>query len=136
MADLTLAEFLSARLDEREAAAKAATRNESGYWLASVDGEVFADADRFVCSAAEADATHIMLNDPASVLRDIAAKRAVLAEYNRALAAQDKMLASPAGDKSVTYEWENGRACALLLALRGFAAADSGHPDYREEWRS
>ncbi len=78
---------------------------------------------------------HIARYDPARALREVEAKRAILAEYGNALAAQNKMLASPAGDQSVTYEWENGRVCALLNALRGFAAVYSGHPDYDEAFR-
>jgi hypothetical protein len=126
--------FVAARLDEREAAAKAAL---PGPWMAR-EHEIRSWASNPSKVAAsytfEAEGAHIALHDPARVLREVAAWRAILAEYAAALAAQNRMLASPAGDQSVTYEWENGRGCALLNAVRGVAAAWSDHPDYDPAW--
>jgi hypothetical protein len=123
--------FLRGRLDEDERRAQAmghftvheqpyyscpATRTEAGA------GDLEWGEDACDC---------FLAGRKARALREVEAKRAILAEFTRALAAQNEMLASPAGDQSVTYEWENGRVCALLNALRGFAAIYQDHPDYR-----
>lgn len=55
---MTITEFLTARYDEREAAARA---SETKVWASTV-----------------AEQAHIALNDPAYVLADIAAKRAIV----------------------------------------------------------
>jgi hypothetical protein len=118
----TLAEFLEARYAEREAAAKAAKRDESGNWLASVDGEVFADEDRYVCSAIEVDATHIMLSDPASVLADIAAKRRLLKLHS----------AEPGQHPGFCWHDKHELPCPTQRLL---GAPFAAHPDYQEGWK-
>ena len=148
---MTLTEFVTARLDEDEGAAKAATHRAFRNWHVEpwYDGNVLKDgrtesADLWDSTGGQhtqghgalftVTADHIARHDPARVLREVEAGRNILAEYSRALAAQDRMLASPAGDKSVTYEWENGRVCALLNAIRGRAAVWRDHPDYDPAW--
>jgi len=123
-----LAAFLAARLDEDEHWARMA---EAGWppgnaLAASEDPEHYAF---MATDITPSKATFIRHHGPARVLREVAAKRAILDEYNQALAAQNEMLASPAGDQSVTYEWENGRVCALLNAIHGFAAVYDDHPE-------
>ena len=66
---------------------------------------------------------HIAMHDPASVLADVAAKRALLAEYERA----DKASQFP--------DFEGGVAGGLQDAIRLVATAYAGWPGYREEWR-
>lgn len=68
--------------------------------------------------------------DPDVHLHLTGAIRKMVAEWERALADQNRMLASPAGDQSVTYEWVNGKLLALDNALRMLAGAWSDHPDY------
>ena len=130
---MTITEFLAARLNEREAAGKAAKGIESGNWLAGVDGEVFADADRFVCSAVEADATHMMLNDPAYVLADVAAKRKILDSCTEVIGDLDLSRYGEFG-----YLRDHPRALAVTMAvetLRSLAAVFATHQEYRQEWK-
>lgn len=130
-----LIEWLRAQLDADEATAGSAT---SGPWSnddpLARDG-VFASAiDGFVvdCDYAHMgpfavhNATHIALHDPASVLADIAAKRAILDAYEeaRSFYRDPANLHIPAGE-----------AHGLLTALRHLTTAYADRPGFREEWR-
>ncbi|MFE5332546.1 DUF6221 family protein [Embleya sp. NPDC056575] len=120
-----LVAFLTARLDEDEAETLAAS---PGPWsttaeedeVLAADGERVADA--FALSGRQLRATtrHIARHHPARVLRDVAARRALVA----ALAGADPHGAYITG----TYTVED--------ALRHLAAVYSDHPDYQEAWRS
>jgi hypothetical protein len=144
---ITIIEFLIARLDEREQAAKTCADafpspwelSDRG-WLAKVtaDGPVF----RIVAELAQSESLdgegwvgdylqHIALHDPASVLRDIAAKRAVLEEcaYWR-----DRVEASAdAGLAASDYGADQYTVAAPIL--RHLASAYADHSDYRDEWK-
>src|SRR6266576_4463664 len=85
MSDLVA--FLRARVDEDEAAARLAAR-EGGTWtqddpvrfpgaISSLGGQVVYDEG----APDENQAPHIARHDPARVLREVEAKRAILAEY-------------------------------------------------------
>ncbi|HET9969884.1 MAG TPA: DUF6221 family protein [Streptosporangiaceae bacterium] len=136
MSDLTA--FLSARLDEDEAAAKAAT-GTAWAWEATGDkdsswavGHVESEDGRplsgeiehgqgividGVCESINgnlADAAHIARHDPDRALREVAFKRSILGQYRTA-----------AGWSSDNWS----------LSLRLFAAVWSDHPDYRAEWK-
>jgi hypothetical protein len=83
MSDSILA-FITAKLDERERVARAAT--SPPWWDRLVDmlpiarlEQVSDDEAGFVTNQ-RADAAHIVLNDPAQIIRDVAADRAILAE--------------------------------------------------------
>jgi hypothetical protein len=96
-----LAAFLAARLDEREAAARAATPGPWGF-------------------AGGADATHVAAHDPAWVLRDVAAKRAILAECVAIMA------------DSINFT--SGEQIRAEDTMRQLAAIDSDRPDYGAGW--
>ena len=129
-----LAAFLNARLDEREAAAKAAARQSGKDWDAASQGsgrerdgvlwdEDHANVIAWFDSEIEA-ATHAARHDPRRVLREVEADRAMLAEYGRLQAsyggrARDDRLAL-----SIWYR---------VLVFR--AAVYRDHPDYDEAWR-
>lgn len=85
-------------------------------WLVP-DHELVAD------SPSAADVDYIVRHDPARVLREIEAKRAIVAEYERAHT-------RPKGDVA---------SAGALLALHGvvkhLAAVYADHPSYRVEWR-
>jgi hypothetical protein len=142
METMTIVEFLTARLDEREAAAKAAT---PGPWRYNpqkhtrhprttfFEEAVFAGPsgkDAIVVAATGEDddpqsmddAIHIAANDPAYTLADIAAKRAIIADYERVW---ESRRAHP----------EDMAAAAALLALHGvvqlLVSPYADHPDYR-----
>lgn len=172
---LDIVEFVRARLDEREAWARAAShpyRYAIGdpappvegvhwQWVAGGDWEpVTPDpvVDEFVGEQVDSNvnlatverwptkifremrktyagsiqemdpsaAGHILANDPASVLRDIAAKRAVvdLCEKLARAAAIRCEPGSPLESMWTAYE----------EVAKQFAAIDSGHADYQKEW--
>jgi hypothetical protein len=94
MDDLTA--FINARLDEDEAAAKKAIELGAGVWSL---------APHF----------HTARHSPARVLREVAAKRAILRLYDNPKA--------------------SAHVSGLVLAMVHIAAVWSDHPDYRAEWR-
>ena len=106
---MTLVEFLTARLDEDEAAA---TRH-----LDDASGAGWGDY-------------------PARVLREVAAKRAILAEHSPTSYPYDDEV----GDESCTGcglggDEEYRETINTCPTLRALASVYSDHPDYREEWR-
>jgi len=118
-----LTEFLAARLDEdREAATKAGGREwayNGHIWLV-VDHE----GDPVVYDEGKPNwfqASHIVRHDPARVLREVAAKRALLEEFE--LPGLDCAATSAAPDN-----------CRQHRVLRQLAAIYSDHSDFREEW--
>ena len=143
----TLIEFLTARLDEDERAARAAT---SGTWHAAPDapglgtwmitahdatpggGEVVCEGDREGGGVIrEQDAVHIVRHDPARVLREVAAKRKILAEHREEGRGDHRGCAGcgwAAGDEVRLNEVEE---CPTLRAL---ASVYADHPDYRQGW--
>ena len=131
-----LAAFLRARLDEDEAAAKAVAR--LGYTV-DMGGtrldEKFSHARvRFAAedgrSRIESDAPaerHFGRHDPARVLREMEAKRAVLAEYEP-VAENDGYNGS--GEPEYAFGWAEG----LGAAVRALAAVYRDHPGYDPGW--
>jgi hypothetical protein len=138
-----LTAFVTARLDEDEAAAKAAEHNDGPYTLEwRVGGprrltfdnhrsenymSVFAgDWDRILIARDVVRdgplATHIARHDPARVLRDVAAKRAILAKHGPDLPLEGACLTCYRGE---------GWPCDTLRLL---AAIWDDHPDYRAGW--
>lgn len=106
-----LDEFLTARLDEDEAAAKAAASRPLGdQWI---------DGTRLTAVAA-----HIARHDPARVLREVEAKRKILNSWVSAATA-DRYSAGP----EPIDHFQDG----LEHALRLLATAWSDHPDYRQD---
>lgn len=125
-----IAEFLEARWAERAAAAKVATQGEWTADLAVVAGIgsaylIQAGPDDLEVALIQtcggplpddgerADAEHIALNDPAAVLADIEAKRAILADRW--------------GGPDHEDMWEHH--------VRLLAVPFASHPDYDPSWR-
>ena len=128
--------FLNARFDEDEAAAQAAARDTERFagranWSAAF-GTIVTDAEDpgwAICDLApfvddECLARHIARHDPARVLREVAAKRAILAEYER-VAGSAQAYPNNATITSL------GAAQTVVKAL---GTVYSDHPDYRGEW--
>jgi hypothetical protein len=139
---MELVAFLQARLSEDEQAARAAT---PGPW--TVDAKEYPETiyapgnvdvvaggrwggEASVFNSTE-DAVHIARHDPARVLREIAAKRRLLALYVE----HERM------DRE-TFEAEGEHARSLVSlraayfdAVRFHAAVYCDHPDYDESWR-
>jgi hypothetical protein len=133
--------FLSARLDEDEAAAKAAT---DGPWYQ--DGSEIRGHNRPYAGGGPGilvvkhtwpqESAHIVRHDPARTLREVAAKRAILAEHGPANGGRDadrcRVCTATAHTGMRQTDARRFRApCPTLLFL---AAVYSDHPDYRAEW--
>ena len=145
-----LAAFLTARLDEDEAVAKAATE---GPWAWAATGEkdnswavaLVGDADEEekmlsgrieagdgiiidpVCEGINGnlpDAAHIARHDPARALRRVDADRKILAEHQAVTRLAD-LTGQELGFLGWYREW----------VLKNLAAVWSDHPDYDPAWR-
>jgi hypothetical protein len=114
--DADLVAFLNARLAEDEEAARRATDGPWHQAGMSVRGRGRAygtgkeDVILVIRHTWPQEAAHICRHDPARVLREVAAKRAILSSYT----------AAP--------DWVGREDVGHL------AAVYSDHPDYREEW--
>lgn len=140
---MTITEFLTARWDEDEAVARAAS---PGTWtyrgVESVSGSTLYDETRSIArldydqdddersvgrsiyeAEADANGAHIARHDPARVLADIAAKRAILEELVREEAANF-------GDQFL-----DGLCSGLERSARLLAQPYAEHPDYDESWK-
>ena len=143
-----LTAFLKTRLDEDEAAAVAAAHDSArlagrGTWSTEL-GTIVTDAedpDWAICDLTpfvddECLARHIARHDPARVLREVAAKRAILAQHGWFIPdvgwSKGERCCNCCGagmdDVYLTAPWP----CETVKAL---AAIWSYHPDYREEWK-
>jgi hypothetical protein len=147
----TLVEFLTARLDEDEAAAQAAADPP---WTAEIMSHVDAGSvthqtwevgrninfdylgdDHEIVSygtrdegdgQSEANARHIARHDPARVLAEVDAKRRIVADYERGLGRRR----DHPGDAASA-----GALLALHAVARLLALPYTDHPDYDEAWR-
>jgi hypothetical protein len=133
-----IGEFVKARLDEDEAAAKAVAPLGHVYDMggarldeafshgrvryASEDGRSWLEPDR---SAGR----HFARHDPARVLREVEAKRAILERHSpiKDLLPKTSWCVQCTDDRN-GYLWP----CADVRVL---AAVYSDHPDYRAEWK-
>jgi hypothetical protein len=126
MDDLTA--FITARLDEDEAATKAVAPLGHVFDMGgerlddqfahirvrhhSEDGRSYSQPD-------QPATRHFARHDPARVLREVAAKRAIVA-----------LAGTPDDDDPYYGGWDT----VMELVLRNLAAVWSDHPDYRPEW--
>ncbi|WP_163571065.1 DUF6221 family protein [Fodinicola feengrottensis] len=115
---MDIVDFVRARLD----GAQIAERATPGPWVVC-DG-VIADYEENATweqvveqPVAPRDDTHIAANDPAYVLRDVAAKRAIV----------DACGYADESDSALFEAWRD--------AVSYLAAIDSAHPDYDPKWR-
>ena len=133
MDDLTA--FITARLDEDEAAAKAcngpfpwkAADDEDDSWIVKDAAGEALIYDEGTPSLDEAK--HIARHDPARVIREVTAKRAVLAWYADSVDAS-KLFKEKLG----TGTHMAAAAESYLNVMRGYAAVWPDHPDYKQEW--
>jgi hypothetical protein len=136
-----LVEFLRARLDEDEQAAKAAT---DGPW--TVDNETYAEAIRSAdgthvvaggrwgdeASVFETteDAIHIARHDPARVLREIESKRRLIESIETLRAPLQRSWADGSSSLAVM-----GMLTEVDKALAALALPYADHEDFEEEWK-
>lgn len=130
---MTIVEFLNARLDEDETKAKAA---RGATWVASQRGGVVdLDDDRGKevtggdGGLAWSDADFMAHHDPARVLREVEAKRAIL---NLRDALTDRRAALSEYTMRTTHT-EAGIE-SYDHVVQHMAAVYADHPDYQQEW--
>lgn len=136
---MNLAEFLAARLDEDEATAKAAT--PAPWVVDDYDSKtIYVDAhEQYVVPIWDMrpedqrpeDAAHIARHDPARVLRDVEAKRKILAIHQPHLSDYGEPPTCSACWPEPKIGTHPLYPCSTVRAL---AAVWSDHPDYRQEW--
>lgn len=131
---LTIQEFLETRWSEEEAAAKACTVA----WPTTADkiyDEVYRvalpthddqDTDEWDVRIRREEARHIVDWSPSHILADIAAKRAVLADYLKAV--EDSRLS---GNPTV---WGQQARFGLWIAVQHLAEPYRDHPGWRADW--
>ena len=126
-----LVDFLRARLDDDEQTAREAAKIDGDQW--SVAGPSSNDPDRVEGNTGwgavgydmvEPVVHHVARHDPARVLREVAAKRAILERY--AVSVKEAELSAGG--------WADGYDRALELCVRSVAAVYADHPAYRAEW--
>lgn len=135
--------FLRARLDEDERVARdVAGGADLGAWQRE-DHNVFkSDLGRKVLvvgggeGSPDADELdHIARHDPARVLRDVEAKRRLVAEIFEYEATEDGELGCCHSADDIAAGQCPGTDLDKLLALRLLALPYAEHPSYREQWR-
>ncbi len=119
-----LVEFLRGRLDEDEAVAQAAAVLwDDGNWT-EVEADPYAHAQR---------------HDPARVLREVAAKRAILdahgwhTGHHHGNDGPRRCLVCITDQEDYADMWLSD--LWPCLTVRHLAAVYSGHPDYRTQWK-
>jgi hypothetical protein len=142
----SLVEFLTARLDEDEAAAGRCSGQAWAYHgVDSVAGGSLYDGNRMIASidwdnepptlpilrylpeaTADGNGEHIARWDPARVLAEVAAKRAVIANFCR----------YDAEARATGHYMDVGASGYALEAVEHLATVYAAHPDYDEAWRA
>ena len=118
----TLTDFLLARIEEDEAVARVAADGGDGRW--SVNGRYKDDAriDGYGIIIYDEgghtveQAQYIARHDPARILDECAAKRAIVERYS--------------------YLYHYGDGGGLAFDLRALASVYAAHEDYRDQWAS
>ena len=154
---MTLVEFLTARLRDDEQVARA---TDGASWRTTDDQDDFSgdsligyttlrddegspiSDDRDGRLSAD-DLMHIARHDPARVLRDVEAKRRIVAEHAsedghcRTCTVEDREDAPMGTDWDTEPEaiWVRRPVAYPCPTLRLLALPYADHPDYREEWR-
>jgi hypothetical protein len=134
---MDLVTFLTARLDEDEAIAKAATESAPAPWVPGGEdygAPMVADAtgDPLIYDEGTPtvqESAHIARHDPARVLRDVAAKRATLKRH-RLYPVQPPICGTccgGGGDEVSSVPWPCPDVCAV-------ATVYSDHPGYDPAW--
>lgn len=138
---MTLVEFLNARLDDDEQTARDATCH--GRWGWHIPNEttvlVFDDQTRADVAHAfrgEPDAEHIARHDPARVLREVEAKRQIIATHVTFGGFQDEEETDHGhGCQECGWNAEYSDRGGWCTTLRLLALPYTDHPEFKEEWR-
>jgi hypothetical protein len=125
MAELTLTEFLTARLDEDEAMAKAADEDWAPSAALPRDTHLVYGLEHAGFGLAYQG--FALVHDPARVLREVAAKRAILMRYADCLTRTEDAAYPNGVAMDQVREYDD-------FVLPNLAAIWSDHHDYRPEW--
>ncbi|MDQ2873977.1 MAG: DUF6221 family protein [Actinomycetota bacterium] len=128
-----LAEFVKARLAEDEELARDAYQGNFR-WYGEEEAAHLEESDDPVLYATlealtKADARHIVEHGPERVLREVEAKRDILARYEDCLARQEDPDYPSAVARDQAREYED-------FVLPNLAAGWSDHPDYTPDMRA
>jgi hypothetical protein len=131
-----LVAFLRARLDEDEAVAQAAP---PGPWAEDASHSVVdATGARVIYSVnggtlhpTLAVRAHVLGNDPARVLREVAAKRGIVECHEPWVAANGDTICGRCGREHIDGRPGGHFPCQTLRLL---ALPYADHPEYRQEW--
>ena len=137
-------EFLAARWGEEQQLAEAAAKDASPRY--DVDGTHWRSSDGEYISCEEATlavgpygfigdafASHVVAHDPARVLADIAAKRAIVEDYQIVMANNAIERANDGDELKIAAR--ELVAKSLRMVLIRLAAPYADHPDFDETWR-
>jgi Family of unknown function (DUF6221) len=132
-AAVTLTDFLNARLDEDETVARSAFRQT--YWLVAEDFTVYAEAEMTLQLPVadmwtQESADHVGRWDPERVLREVEAKRRILAEH-APVTPGPACRTCPDIDRRRGYSVIRSWPCDTVLAL---AAVYSDHEAFDPAW--
>lgn len=141
---MTLVEFLTAQMDALAAAAEAAAELQGSRWTSArglivgskpavgkPQGCDLWDSESGYLAMERATAEHCALHDPAFVLADITAKRAII-ELAQEATEIDRSLDL---DRRVGWRDESAEPCIGDLILRQLALPFADRPGYDEAWR-
>ena len=134
-----MADFLQARLDEDESAAREAAGLTEN-WVADRPalGVVLVDGEPLIEGHITGLTEHIARHDPARVLREVKAKRAIVAMHRLVFEDYrdgDGMERSSADCAKCGTDGRYTSDTYPCNTLRQIAAVYSDHPSYREEWK-
>jgi hypothetical protein len=122
-----LVDFLRRRIDEDAELAGRCDSDSCGQWTARGHTVDFCQVD--ISGLHPTIAEHVAMHDPARVLREVAAKRRILARHVLSPAVGDPELP---WDNRDDCQWDGEDwPCADLLDL---ALPYSGHPDFHDQW--
>lgn len=117
---MTIVEFLEARIAEDEALARAVT--DGPEWTVDEQSFIVISGDGPICYDVSSDevSQHIARHDPARILAECAAKRAIIAECRE--------------DHEDAMSSRNDVTEVASEVLYALAAVYKDHPDYSREW--
>jgi hypothetical protein len=124
-----LAAFISARLDEDEAAAGAGARRVGMPWraepqLGTPGGLVIDDLGLVGSTGGRYAAEHIARHDPARVLREVAAKRKIL-DHHKPVRHEGRTMCHSCLGAEISWPCQTLQHLAVIWA---------DHPDYDPDW--
>jgi hypothetical protein len=137
MSDMTVVEFLEARMAEEKTVALQVIAE----WNREFPGDVPHDVDLDLRACVDGQSMHVATS-PERVLREVEAKRRIVAEHRLRGDVEQNFTYPAAADECVTCgfgdRWEvedYGPTDYPCPTLRAHLSVYDGHPDYDEGWR-